>query len=494
MTQTGNNSESAKTTLDEATHDCLLRWMPINGSWFRQIQRWAEFGFYHTGQRKLLADASKDIGILSLLFRRYFESFGGQSTESDPIAGLNSLSKEQLRSILELPSDALMVHSLLESSPLQVSRLQHTQIASATSELAGEKFKIKEGQAALAATVRQLPLNLIAFNFPTIYTRATQLAGLGDGTLEENLNRFLGFYPWQLGARLFGQWGVEEDWWDAMDWREGASDGARGDGVQSAQTHSKSDSPLILACDLGESIAKLSEPEIFPETARSWFEISSKVENLLGSNGLERINQRITRELSQYKASIPNLPIIPINPEMSAERANSHHGTLLFERNEPLQHCPESLREIFQAAYKLMRYNQPSGEAVIVLASKAIPAMGFVKGCFFLYDKKQGALIPKLRIGDVSLDQFPVVKVASNAEKPISIGDAMTSATPVSGEHNPFDKDLPHITWRLGSSEKQGVLHLQFNSNVPPEQQSQFNQYFKAARQSLQDALNLKEG
>lgn len=489
MTQTGNNSESAKTTLDEATQDCLLRWMPINGSWFRQIQRWAEFGFYHSGQRKLIVDASKDIGILSLLFRRYYESFGTQSLAADPLTGLTKLNKEQLSSILELPSDALMVHSLLESSPLQVSRLQHTQIASASSELVGEKLKIQEGHAALAATVRQLPLNLIAFNFPTIYTRATNLAGLGEGTLEENLNRILGFYPWQLGERLFGQWGVEDDWWDAMDW-QGASNGKDGSDTAVAEN----ESPLLLACNLGESIAKLSEPEIFPETARSWFEISSKVENLLGSNGLERINQRITRELSQYKASIPNLPIIPINPEMSAERANSHHGTLLFERNESLKNCPESLRELFQAAYKLMRYNQPSGEAVIVLASKAIPAMGFVKGCFFLYDKKQGALIPKLRIGDASLDQFPVVKVASNAEKPISIGDAMTSATPVSGEHNPFDKDLPHITWRLGSSEKQGVLHLQFNSNVPPEQQSQFNQYFKAARQSLQDALNLKEG
>lgn len=489
MTQTGNISESAKTTLDEATNDCSLRWMPTNGSWFKQIQRWAEFGFYHTGQRKLLADASKDIGILSLLFRRYFESFGASSPESDPITGLNNLTKEQLRAILELPADALMVHSLLESSPLQVSRLQHTQIASATSELAGEKLNIQEGQAALASTVRQLPLNLIAFNFPTVYTRATQLAGLGEGTLEENLHRILGFFPWQLGERLFGQWGVEGDWWDAMDWQGEGSGTAAGNEAKPA-----TETPLILACNLGESIAKLSEPEIFPETARSWFEISSKVENLLGSNGLERINQRISRELSQYKASLPNLPIIPINPEMSAERANSHHGTLLFERNESLKNCPESLRQIFESAYKLMRYNQPSGEAVIVLASKAIPAMGFVKGCFFLYDKKQGALIPKLRIGDVALEQFPIVKLASSPDKSASLSDAMNSTTPVSAEHNPFDKDLPHISWRLGSADKQGVLHLQFNPNVPTEQQSQLRQYFKAARQSLQDALNLREG
>lgn len=471
---------------EEAVQHVLRGWFPVSRQVLDRIKLRAAEGDYSKHPRALFEDLKQDQALFTLCLRQLEilvpEDLRGES----PAQILSSLEQEKLTRLLAIPDSALSTHSIDPNSKPHSMRIRHSVISASTVEALAEGAHIDTGKAFLCASVRQLGLNLVAWNYPRIFAKALATVSKGTDTLEEALFKVLGYSPLQLGIRA------------AVGWSE-APEIALALGAETeadASTVGSSPSAVVIKrfCEVGELVAQANDPEHFPSAAARWSSVVRELTDQLGPNALELVQAKIEANGEAYFAASNGAFKADLTGERNVKVALTQLGTRLLEQNTYATKCPATLQEKFRSVYQAVIPGQASPTAVKFLVDEVIPALGFMRGCVYLVDHRKAQAVPMLRIGDVALDRFKALNCSQSGAQAHPVIEALSYSAPIVQENAFVHGDrVSHVTGTFGGREKTGVLYLEMTRELSGMDRQLALTYFKAVKQALNDCLNMPD-
>lgn len=469
-----------KAEKDQFSH-LVTGWIPINGMLMRQLLKRVAAGEFDRSIAPLLDELKKDFGLITFCLRKGIElGWFSVSLHPNPFEVLATLTVDQFRKLLSVGEEEITNHSLGNMNKAQALRLKQTVISTTTAETLAPRVGVNKGLAYSTALVRQLGLNIVAWNYPRVYQKALENCNSSQENLDKQILKALGISPRNLGLKLlFHSDSPHETFLVSV-------------GVSQVEGN-KDGSLAARICEVGERFARVSDPTYFPAETRNQGEVVKEIEAFLGPQGLSVLQSAIETVGRTYTTNKP-LELI-IDPKENLKVANRAVASKLVTTNTFLNKCPPWLRERFEKVYAEVTPGVPSPRALEILITDVIPESGFVKGCVFLVDNSGKYLVPKLRIGAEPLDRYKPISLAEASASEISLIDAFSSNLPLKEEEVYINGELvSHVSGPFGTEEKRGLLYLEPTENLLQGLENEPIAFFRAIRQCLNDCLALKDG
>jgi hypothetical protein len=205
---------------------------------------------------------------------------------------------DTLRNVLNDSEDRLSQHSLDGMESAQVARMREALVsASASGTLANAQLQ-NQDLGFFTGLLRQLGLTLIAFNYPSVYQRATAAVRQGK-EIDESITEILGFSPSTLAIALAKQWNLPAGLCSVLD--DDPEDIDR-----DIETNALGRS-LRELCRIGEALSRANEPETYPTARADWDFAERAITEKLGVNGLATIREAIEDRFEQLIVQAPSL-------------------------------------------------------------------------------------------------------------------------------------------------------------------------------------------
>lgn len=473
--------------LEQAIEYVARTWFPANPEVLERIHHRSTSGKYQDNFDLLLYDLKSDFAVFSFLLKEMRGLYPNVASAADPIEMMRSMDLDALLKLITIPSDAISSHSFQEMEKTQASRLKHLMWSCSTSEILADKTgeTVNAGQVFTYSVVRQLGLNLIAWNYPSIYGRVVQSLKEGaEGELDQLLLAQLGFEPIELAAALT----FPEQLGDELSSILGLPGETREQELESDDVAMQKK-----LCEIGEAFAILNDPETFPTGTPAARTSIQEIEDILGPGGAETIVRSIKSRYVSYLTLKPDLLNLDAKSRDAGRHGNNPYGKMLFTRNQFAARLSEDFRERLANVYSKVMKGQVSTEGIQFLVSELIPFAGFNKGCIFLLEQKELTLTPRLRIGDDRLGRYKPVSAMDSGLIANPIAEAFYASFPVKQTGAVFlGESVSLIAGVLGVSERAGVLYLEMTESLASSTKVDPVTTFKAIRQCMNDCLNLR--
>lgn len=455
-----------------------LGWFPFNGAHFQEIKKRFAGGHYTNNRRQLIDDLKKDFALLTYCLR---ELRGAECFGDNPLKVFEVASFDEIAKVLNVSEGTVSIHGFNGLLKPQALRFKHSLISCATAEAMAENNGVDSDLAYGCALIRQLGLNLVAFNYPRIYTKALQQCADGKEDLETILHRTLGFSPRHIGAKL-----ATKDLTPELRWSLG---------LDTDSTPDSTGAEIAKFCEISEAFAQLNDPEHYPAATRRWRSITTELSTFLGPNALTIIKGKLDGVADNYSILPHRIYDGDLSIERNLEVANRKVGEILFGSNPSAVKVDEDIQMRLKRAYSLMIPGQVSPEALHALVVDCVPAAGFIRGCVYLYDNSSQVLVPKLRIGERALDRYKTVQSTSMSQADNPILESLQSSVPVKRDGAlMFGERVSLVSGMIGNNDKSGVLYLEMNESLAKAGGFEPVQRFKAIRHCLNLCLNLQQG
>lgn len=467
-------------------------WIPVNPVVHNVVTTKLRKGFYSKDISPLFSDLMGDLSLFGFCLRHLMcLAKDGKIAKPPPfdlISLFRSAGQTALQEILSVKTEQISSHTLDRMSNQQASCMQQTLLTSAASEVLSEKAQLPAGIGFASAFLRQVGITLIAWNYPHILRHA--LVEIQRGvSLDEAMLKQLGYSPRMLALAVARDWGFGDEILFAL-------------GDKRAQVHSEDPrtkrvhtaSELIgKMCEIGETLAQASHPEMYPQARGNWGDAKRKIEGILGSKGLSIIEDRFRLFCKGYLlahneqiarlAQLP-MPLIALDHPPTPE---SHERP-----DTAVQVCPAPLREQLTRLYDEIGPAKPKKEAVLSFAQKVVPVAGFSGGCIFMYDLEHTVLIPRFRFGELSLPQQRV-KCSALESYVHPAAEAFRSDHPIM-EFNPWSEEsgLGYVVQAFGALQRVGVLYLEIGRALEHSNRDEVLFLFQTLRKALQDCLGVR--
>jgi hypothetical protein len=487
MEGVSTGSDLTSRRLREAVRYVSRAWLPVNQVTLKHaISMLKGEG---VDRQTVLDEIKTDLALYSFLLRR----LGGLTAEDSwaslaPHEIFLRLSPEQCLDLFSVQQSEFSVHDLASVKNVQLNQVRRTLISCSTAELLASRSEIDPDLAFGCAMARQLGPLLVAWNYQSSVIRAQQASEAGGATFDEELTKLLGFTPEALGFELIASWCKSPAFLQGIGLKA-LAEGQPLHGEALSQGRE-----VLRFCKIGETLARVSEPELYPKAMSDWLVVGKEMTKLLGSKGPDLVKQRIEDLFPHYVDLAPQLFHKEISPDRVAKQNNLEYCRRLLNENQYVNKCRPELRKLFTSVYEKVLQHEASMDAVSELVSKVIPVSGFVNGCVYLLDPKKMVLVPRLKIGANNTKNYKPVSCSCGGEKAHPVSEAFHCSFPFKEERVILNGEVvSHITGKFGSSDKMGVLHLEFNDNTPDELSAdQRLTSFKALRQALGDSLGLR--
>lgn len=474
--------------LEDAVSYVTKGWFPVNTALLKEIKKKLKEGAYKDNNLALLDDLKNDLSLFTYCLRRMNEVVGQEERNNSPAELLTSIEIEKLQAMLDVSEDEISIHEFNPTMKPQAICLKHALISSCTAETLAEKADVDPRHSFLCASVRQLGLNLVAWNYPRIYANALTAIGHNEEDIDVALEKVLGFSPLQLGAKVALGWNTCKETQVAVGLGEVDPD----ETADAKASESEAGEKIRHLCEIGETIAKVNDPEHFPKAVKQWERVFSEVKQYLGPRGMSIIAERLDKSTAHYRDISPALFKIDVTPDKNVQLAQAQYTAKLFENNQNLRKLACELRDKFKAAYEEMVKGDLSPQALRILVSDIIPALGFTRGCIFLMDSERMMLVPMLRVGDAPLSRYRPLSCSDLGESLHPVVQCLNYSAPIIQENVVLYGDqVSHVTGTFGNREKSGVLYLEMSERLVAADRQELIIYFKAVRQCLNDCLNL---
>ena len=462
-------------------------WFPINRNLLEEIQKKIKAGGYGSVET-LVQDIAKDFSLFVHVLRNSAGLLSSEvrGSEPNPFRLLHAVGLESLQSILPASPESVSPHLSAEMSRDQGLCLKSALISSGTAELLGEKVGTDPGMALSASLLRHTGLSLVAWNYPRIYLKA--LAGTSTivgGSLDWQLTKVLGYSPRNMGIRLAlpGQFNpgllaiVGERHEDADDTGLALPEDVR---------------LAAKFCAIGETFAKVSDPEHFPISQKEWGDVVSHMHYFLGENAVAKVLDRVNAHLSEYSEVTPKNFDVTLSPEKNVKLSSLYHGKRLLSSNAHVAKCNELLRTKFQAVYSAMTPGEVSIRALEILLMEVIPWAGFARGCLYLLDRDSAFLVPRLKIGDAKLSRYKPVRCETEVITDHPIANALLSSIPIKQKDILLHGErISHISGAVGRGDRGGVLYLELAESAIDSLDNEQMVFFRAIQQAVNDCLGI---
>lgn len=493
LNQERKDSASSNRHLDLAYSHVLGAWLPVNRELLNKLRNDVHAGRFDGGRDELIGDLKQDFALFLHCVRKLAEkrshAKAGSANVSafDPFELIEQASVDELKSIFNASEGAISSHRYSDMSELQGQRLKHCVISSSVAETISAGHGVDSDLAFSCSLFRQLGLTLIAWNYPHVYKRALSTLK-ADEKLDIVLSRTLGFSPTLLAIKLAREWGLSSEIRLGMgDTSVLSSDLEQGNLRFAGETLDK-------ICEVGEALARASDPEHYPSASHDWEEAKNEIQRTLGKDGMRVIQEKLTENCKSYSKLLPDVfgqPAEMIKP--LSLRSSSEGSRALLQNNPYLRHCPEHLQSEIKNLYSKMDGVTISREVIDKLCKQIMPQSGFVRGCIYLIEPDSLHLVPRLVVGTVPLGRFKAVRYLGSAIDYDPVAAAFNCRNPIMEENVVInDQNVSYVAGVLGDMQKAGVLYLEIADFLLRDRNLNVNSIYKALRQTLNDALNLR--
>lgn len=462
-------------------------WIPINNDAVDKIKRRLASKEYEGNRELLIEDLKADISLFALTIRCLDDFIVPEQRDQHPIALLRALDLETVRKLV-FQCDGVTTHRLEQATEMQQLCTRHALISCGTAQVIAGHVDHDPHAVATASMLRQLGLLLVAWNYPKTYQKALSQIAASGGNLDEILFSYLGFAPSKLGQHLAIDWSQDPGLFVSIGTNP-PPHLSTGSMTEEALGRAKEVAEI---CEIGEALARVNDPTHFPAAAKEWEAVLAELTDYLGADGLDKIKDSLTKTYSSYLAVNPKLLDFDTDLKKKARVSNNVVAQKLLTANANVKKCPAHIQELFKEVYSEVREASISIDALNVLVKNLVPRSGFIRGCVYLADAANGTLVPKLKIGDVDINRFKILRSGSNRySHPVL--EALTCQIPIKQENVIMYGDLvSHVTGVFGTRDKVGVLYLEMGQELLTSAGHEPLIIFKAIRQALNDCLNLR--
>ena len=454
--------------------------VPANVEVLSQVRAGIKDGSLLRDRAALATNLRSDPALFTHYLKHLYTSGIDSQTHPDPFEALSALEEEKLVGIFDVAADQISTHLLNRSNRAQAMRLQHTLLSAHSAEVIATKNGIGAGLAYSSATLRQLALNLIAWNYPTIYSKALAAHRSKGVDLIMELQRQLGVSPLQIVSRLMADWNLS-----TQVRRSVIAEPSEQAKLQSAVTQSK-DLSLDQVCELAELYAKSHDRANFPEEESKWRAMEPALKERFGSNFLEEIEHEIMQSVSRYQESAPAVFTAPYLAQTAAIEQIPEQDKTSLRANHFAQRCEAPLREALAKAYSQIKPGAVSVEAIKHLVDRAFTHSGALRGCLYLTSKDGTTLRPTLRMGDMPLAAYPLY----DHKDYHPVVDCLVASVPIKWHGTGVrGSEIEIVCGSLGALRHPGVLYLEFSELSSQRDLNHLLTVFHAFRKSFLDFL-----
>jgi hypothetical protein len=478
-------------TLDDALEYVGKGWMPISPEVLALIKAKLANGGYDQNPDGFTEDLRKDFSLYSWFLSQLSQLKLSIPSESafDIDQIVREIEVDQLVGIFGKADDSYL-HKRDNSIKSQNLALKQSLTAVATAQVLADKKGIDANLAHICCGVRQLGINLVAWNYPRIFARAVEHCQKNDSSLDRELLKILGYSPLQLGSELALKWDASGSL-KSMVFQDFSNISRLPENLLSQIGASPSE--LVGCVTLAEEVSKLAVPEIYPAVAGLMPKVISEVEAALGAGGFEQLREDLEKSSQEYSGEAEKI-VLDIDPEIISHIAQNRLADQLVESNLWVLKCPSVYKEKFRNLYLNINKHKVSATAINILVSEVIPSLGFTKGCVYLVEEKHNKLNPVLRIGDSPISRYRQLDCSATEKSSHPVIVALGYNSPFIQENVPVNGEfVSHVTGTFTGQNKTGVLYLEMSDTLTRSaDRIEPLLFFKAVRQALIDCLNLK--
>lgn len=458
--------------IERALQHVVRPWFPINQDVLTSIRSNLDNGTYETNPPQLLNDLKGDFALFTFVVKEL--GIQGMQEKIDPKILNNPVElirwggaariKEAIAPDKKLPS----THSLHWSEPFQVARLRETAVIASTAAVLSEKKDLDPEVGFSRGVIREIGLNLIAWNYPTLYSKVLNNL-TAESTLDEELSKELGFTPSLLAMRVL---------------RPENPDMPEGEVIEEPAGWAAYDE----LCNVGEALARAENPETYPSAQNDWQKANQYLTENAGTDALDLIKERAVQQSKRYQEALPEVfnSLDNFNPKRNID---VHQRMSAVIADQDFRLCPPHIQEALRTLYNDIDGYAVNKAAIQTLLKSIIPQAGFTGGCVFVIDPSTASLKPRTIIGQVNLRQIQNIS--------LDPGDLAVAAL---GQTEPlFDlkgegtsEPIEGIYSSLGGQRKVGVLYLEGPKTINEEPAGKTIGTYNILKKALCDVLHLK--
>jgi len=456
--------------IDRALHHVSKPWFPMNPDVVKRVRDGIDQKTFDNNFEALLDELKSDFALFTYIVKELSQkavlSEQARSIIGNPIALVRWGGTAAIKEILSEQQKIPNIHSLHWSEPFQVQRLRETAIIASTASALSEKKNLDPDLGFSRGVIREIGLNLIAWNYPSVYSKVLNNL-TADQNLDDELSKELGFTPALLVTRLFRpDWAADPELQDVEDTTWASYDEL---------------------CEIGEAVARAENPETYPSAERDWQQAQNTLKETLGDKAIDLIREKTVASTKNYQKALPEVfsTIATLDPDQQIQR---HKRVSRAIDEKALKHCSESVQQALK-----MLYAEMSGEVVnkgIVgkLLKDVVPDAGFTGGCVFVVDPTSLSLKPRTLIGRVRMRQ--ITNLALEPGDP-AVSSLSSNQPVIKNGSTPDNALMAGIYSPLGNRKKIGVLYLELpqKASVPPSEE--VLGVFNVLKKALSDALLL---
>jgi len=454
--------------IDRALQHVSKPWFPMNPDVVKRVRDGLEAGSFTNDSNALINELKNDFALFTFIVKELSQRAVAEGVSQTVIANPIELirwgnSGPHLQEVLAEQQKVPNIHSLHWSEPFQIQRLRETAIIASTASVLSEKKNLDPELGFSRGVVREIGLNLIAWNYPTVYSEV--FARLQpDQNLDDELSKELGFTPALLAMRLMRP--------------DKGPDATEDEEESTWATYDE-------LCEVGENLARAENPETYPSAENDWQKAKSFLSNTMGEEAISIIRDKAVESSKHYQKSIPEVfgNIDKFDPQKNIEK-HKRVSRALEERY--LQFCPEAVQKALRELYSELTPDSVNKALVGKLLKDIVPEAGFTGGCVFVVDPSSLSLKRRTLIGVVQMR-----KISNVALEP---GDAALSALSSSQpilhcSAELADDALTGIYSSLGGRKKIGVLYLETPKKAQLQPEDGTMGVFEVIKKALCDAL-----
>ncbi|MCB0310060.1 MAG: HDOD domain-containing protein [Bdellovibrionales bacterium] len=452
--------------------------LPINTAVLSGIQSNLESGRYLSDRETLLSDLKSDPALYMHYLRSLYSKFEEPPAHTDPFEALKVIEEAKLKKIFSVKEKDLSIHRLSDMSKAQALRVQHSIISSSTAESIALEVNQSPGLAYSSSLLRQLALNLIAWNYPTIYSRALSKHRTQKTDLVTELQRQLGTSPYQIISRLLADWNLGPEYREAV-----IPQADLGVDVSSSATGEFSISQV---CEIAELYSMSHDRTNYPDAEREWHKKERELKERFGNDFMDKVEEKIIHTLQFYERSAPQVFVQTAVSEFNQLQDVVHDSEGLINDNRYALRCPIQVRKEFVRLYENLQVGKVSVESVRILVEDVVPRLGFMRGCLYLTTKDGSQLKPALRFGDLPLSEYETLDHTIYSP----IVDSLTATVPLKWSGlgvGGIGTDI--IAGSLRALRHPGVLYFEIDSHMSEDPSYNPVLYFHAVRKAVLDCL-----
>lgn len=451
-------------------------WCPAHPASLALIKDRIKKGEYRADQEKLCQDIKGDVSLFMHCIAQVKNSNDAIMQSDNPVGLLRDNLRSNVNHLFGLSDRKISQHGFSSIEKSQAQAMKHALLSCSTADVIAKNAGIDADMTFSIGAFREFAMNLVAWNYPRIYSRAlTKSSGSGD-PFEVGLGKGLGFPPRNLAIKLAKDWGFDNKMINQI-------------------SSVVLEDPKVLtpqsACEVGEIFASSLDADLQKTIAPRWADISKRIDHVFGPGGIEKLRAQVSERISHYTVSDPGRFSLeaPLGSNNSITNVITTEHDLLLSQNLFALRCSDSLQVMFREVYKQIVKEKPSPQALQDLIMSVIPQAGFKRGCMFLADTTTLTIVPKLRIGDQPLTRYSNANGASRSTYD-HLRQVLFGKAPISQRDQiMFGEVVSFICGTLKKGKMTGILYLELSPEFQGRSDDETQLVFRAIRQCFADCI-----